>query len=149
MVETIVKPYSIGWIVITLGLIALALGVSSCGDDDDPAADQDALVRTWTLGTAGTVKKDDLDVTADYAGLQVTFIKDGTYTAQHAGHLFAPSGTWVRKSSAQLMLDGDFEITIVSVTTTDLSLKLTLNEDDLGGRVKALVGEYDLHLQAR
>jgi len=146
MIQKVLKPYSLGWIVITLGLIALGLGVSSCSDDDNPAEEQDALVRTWTLGT---IKKDGTDVTADYAGLQVTFVKDGTYTAQHAGHFFEASGTWVRKGSGQLTLDGDFEITIASVTATDLSLQLTLNENDLGGRVKALVGEYDLHLKAQ
>jgi len=124
------------------------MGASSCSDDD-AGEEQDALVGTWTLGTAGSVKKDDTDVTADYAGLQVTFIKDGTYTSQHAGRLLKSSGTWVRTGSGQLTVDGDFAITIVSVSATDLILQLTLSEDDLGGRVKALVGEYDIHLVAQ
>jgi len=145
-----IRRYALGWIVITLGLIALGLGISSCSDDNDPAEDQDLLVRTWTLGTDGSVKKDDADVSADYAGLQVTFVKDGTYTSAHAVRLFKSSGTWERKGSSQLNLDGDFEVTIASVTATDLSLQLTLNEDDLvGGRTQALVGEYDIHLKAQ
>jgi len=146
MLHRFIRRQSLGWIVITLGLIALGLGVSSCSDDS-PAAEQDALVKTWT---PGTVKKDEADVTADYTGLQITFVEDGTYTSQNAGHLFKASGTWARKGTTQLTLDSSLEVTIGSVSATDLGLQLTLSEADLaGGRIQALVGEYDIHLKAQ
>jgi hypothetical protein len=144
----LVHRYTLGWIVITLGVIALAMGVTACSDDDPAAEDQDALVGTWTLGTEGEVIKDGTDVTANYAGLQITFVKEGAYTTQHAGALFEASGTWARKDANSVLLDQDFEITVVSATATDLTLYLMFSIDDVsGGRVKSLVGEYTLHLK--
>lgn len=147
------NSFRIGWIIITISLLSLAMGLTSCGSDDEKEADpQDLIHKTWVLGTDGSVMKDGSDVTEDYAGLKVTFSDDGTYTAVNSGHFFNASGTWAWQGDGvtNILTDGDFSIDVTELTETVLHLHLTLDADDLeGGRTKGLVGEYDLTLSAQ
>lgn len=147
------QSFRIGWIIITISLLSLALGLSSCKEDEDKKSDpRDLLERTWILGSEGSVTKDGSDVTDDYTGLQVTFSSDGTYAALNSGHFFNASGTWAWQGNAvtSLTLDGDFSVQVAELSETDLHLQLVLETDDLeGGRIKGLVGEYDLRFKAQ
>jgi hypothetical protein len=145
--------FRIGWIIITISLLSLALGLSSCGEDNDKASDpHDLLKRTWILGSEGSITKDGSDVTDEYTGLQVTFSSDGTYAALNSGHFFDASGTWAWQGNTTtgLTLDGDFSVQVAALSETDLHLQLVLEAGDLEeGRLKGLVGEYDLRLKAQ
>jgi hypothetical protein len=143
----------IGWTIIAISLLSLAFGLTSCQGDDEKESDpHDLIKRTWVLGSDGSISKDGSDVTDEYAGLKVTFASDGTYTSLNSGHFFDASGTWTWQGNAMtgITLDGDFSVVIAELSETDLHLQLTLDADDLqGGRVKGLVGEYDIHLKAQ
>jgi len=151
--ETLTEnSHRIGWAIIAISLLSLAFMLTSCQGDDKKSDPQDLLRQTWILGTDGTVTKDGSDVTDEYTGLTVTFANDGTYTALNSGHFFQASGTWAWQDEAKtsLALDGDFLVSVVELTKTDLHLQLELSVDDLeGGRVTGLVGDYDIKLKAQ
>lgn len=144
----------LGLLVITSSLLVLALVFTSCGSDDDPeSADIDPktlIVKTWKLN-GGTIEKDGTDVSADYAGLELTFVSAGTYTSKNGGLLFRSSGTWRWKSTdaTVLLLDGELEVNVKEITATDFHSQFNLSEDyAAGGRSQGVIGPYEVTLKA-
>ncbi len=126
--------------------------LTGCKDDDgSPANPQDSIHGTWVLEGDGYVKRDEVDVSADYAGLTLTFSANGTYTSINGGVLLEASGTWAwqDKGITQLVLDGNQQVFVVGLNDADLHLQFTLDESTPGGRTSSLSGEYDVKLKAR
>jgi hypothetical protein len=140
----------------TMTVVALAwlLAFSSACDDDDKTANpQDHIKQTWRVGSAGFVKKDGVSVTSEYIDLTVTLHADGTYTTSNAKKLFYPSGTWawVGTGTSEFLIDGDFSVTVTALAKTSLMIKFTMHEADVNpnGRTYAIVGNYELSLEAQ
>ncbi|SHH17568.1 hypothetical protein SAMN04488109_3012 [Chryseolinea serpens] len=145
----------LGLLIITSSLLVLALVFTSCGgSDDDPEPTnvdpKTLIVKTWKLSGGGTIVKDGTDVSADYAGLELTFVSAGTYTSKNGGHLFRASGTWRWKSTdaTVLLLDGELEVNVKEITATNFHSQFNLSEDyATGGRSQAVVGPYEVTLK--
>ena len=145
----------LGLLVITSSLLMLALVFTSCGSDDDPETTnvdpQTFIVKTWKLSGGGTIEKDGTDVSADYTGLELTFVSAGTYTSKNGGLLFRSSGTWRWKSTdaTVLLLDGELEVNVKEITATNFHSQFNLSEDyAAGGRSKGVIGPYEVTLKA-
>jgi hypothetical protein len=146
------NAYRIGLIIITLSLLVIVSVLSGCSDDDDKKAidPRETLPGTWTLGANGSVVKDGSDVTDDYAGLQIAFAANSTYTGTNSEPLWNNAGTWAwaTTSTTALTLDGDFAVFVTTLDSETLVLRFTLAADDLeGGRVSSLAGEYTVTLE--
>ncbi|MBT1689027.1 hypothetical protein [Dawidia soli] len=146
------NAYRIGLIIITFSLAVIVAVLSGCSDDDDKKAvdPRETLPGTWTLGAHGSVTRDGSDVTGDYAGLQIVFAANGTYTGAHSEPLWRNTGTWAwaGTSATVLTLDGDFSVLVTTLEDDALVLRFTLQADDLeGGRALSLAGEYVVTLE--
>lgn len=136
-------------------LAFLVTWATACKDDEDknPVNPQDAIEKTWRIGSAGYVKKDGTSVTSEYPNLTVTMKADGTYQTTNAKKLLFPSGTWswVGTGTSEVKLDGDFTVTVIDLTATNLVVEFVLTKDDVNtnGRKNALVGTYQLSLTAQ
>ncbi|AYB35097.1 hypothetical protein D4L85_32935 [Chryseolinea soli] len=144
----------LGLLVITSSLLVLALVLTSCGSDDDPETagidPKTFIVKTWKLSGGGTIEKDGTDVSADYSGLELTFVSAGTYTSKNGGLLFRSSGTWRWKSTdaTVLLLDGELEVNVKEITATNFHSQFNLSEDyAAGGRSKGVIGPYEVTLK--
>jgi hypothetical protein len=147
------NSYRLGLLIIAVSLITLVSILTGCSDDDDKKStdSRSALVGTWVLGANGSVVKDDVDVTAEYDGLQLTFSDAGTYTAVNSTPLWQSSGTWswTGTGATALTLDGDFDVTVTTLEAQSLVLHFTLQADDLdAGRSASLAGNYTVTLTA-
>lgn len=145
----------LGLLIITSSLLVLALVFNSCGSSDDPEpTDVDPktfIVNTWKLSGGGTIEKDGTDVSADYAGLELTFASAGTYTSKNGGLLFRSSGTWRWKSAdaTVLLLDGELEVNVKEITAANFHSQFDVSEDyAAGGRTKGVIGPYEVTLKA-
>ncbi len=136
---------------ISIVLIVCLAFVSGCkkskSDDPTPLTSQEKqktlLINNGLSWTLGTVTKDGLDVTDQFAGFTLT-IGDFTYVTENALASAWPSqGTWSFANEAGTLVDRNDGVQVtVSVSTT--SLKLTFNVAGLGdgGRVKGVDGTY-------
>lgn len=134
-------------------LVWLLAWTSACDDDDKPANPQEQIKKTWRIGSAGFVKKDGSTITSEYANLTITLKNDGTYETTNAKKLLFPSGTWswVGTGTNELTIDGDFSVSVTQLTKTTLTIEFIMHEEHVNanGRTKALVGSYQLSLEAQ
>jgi len=147
------NSYRLGLLIIAVSLIALVSILAGCSNDDDKKSTdpRSALTGTWVLGANGSVVKDDMDVTAEYDGLQLTFSDAGTYAGVNSTPLWQSSGTWSWNGTGAtaLTLDGDFDITVMTLEEKSLVLHFTLQAGDLdAGRSTSLAGNYTVTLTA-
>ena len=130
--------------ILFIACTVLIIGCKSDSADPTPQDNQKTLLinngLSWTLGT---VTKDGLDVTDQFAGFKLT-VGDFTYTTVNAlPSAWPASGSWSFANEAGTLVDRNDGVQItVSVSTT--SLKLTFNVTGLGdgGRVKGVDGTY-------
>ena len=139
-----------------LVLLIAALTFSGCKEEGvDPKVavlnkQLDVLMnggKPWVLGAAGSVKKDNVDVSSQFAGFKLT-IGNKTYTTQKSlSHVLKASGTWGFKESNPdvILMDGS---TAVSVSHLNNTLTLTFNAEgnSTGGRLSSVSGEYVFNL---
>jgi hypothetical protein len=133
-------------------LVWLLAFTSACDDDEKPTNPQEHIKQTWKIGSSGFVKKGGVSVTSEYPNLTVTLNSDGTYTTSNAKKLFFPSGTWawVGTGVTGITIDGDLPVNITELTKTTLRIQFILDEDHVNtnGRTQAVLGSYELSLEA-
>jgi hypothetical protein len=131
---------------------AVALFQNCSSDDGNPVDPQDAIAKTWIVNTNGLVTKDGTNLTSDYIGLTLTFNSDGTYTTTNGKMLLQSSGTWnwVGNDVANVMLDGDFPVTVKNLAANSLEIAFTMDEEHVNtGRSRAVLGNYIIKLQSK
>jgi hypothetical protein len=134
-------------------IAVLILYSTGCADDGKETVNpQDQIEKTWGLGSNGAITHDGSDVTADYAGLSITFNSNGTYRTSNGKKLFFRSGTWTWQGTdtSTILIDGDHVVAIKEISESKLHLQFTMNEADVNanGRAEAVVGSYDVILAA-
>jgi hypothetical protein len=140
---------------LTIALVFALLVFTACKNDDlDPKAaalneQLNALMNggsSWVLGSTGSVMKDGVDVSNQFAGFKLT-IGSKTYTTQNSlRHVWDSSGTWdfIGDDPDQILTDDGTEI---SVSLSDSSLILTFNAGSSeAGRANSVSGEYVFRL---
>jgi hypothetical protein len=129
--------------LIAISLIASAISCKNKNKISPQDAAKTQISKTWILDTGTAVALDGEDVTADYAGFEITFTATGTYNAQNGIPAFNANGTWsfAGESLTQINRDTDISTSII-LTDNDLLMTFTLSESQLGSRTTALAGEY-------
>uniref|UniRef100_UPI00404714CB hypothetical protein n=1 Tax=Algoriphagus sp. TaxID=1872435 RepID=UPI00404714CB len=139
--------------------LLLCLGILvSCGEDPK-TPEEIALEKlsgaqgfTYTLGTTGYVKRNQVDESSFYTGLSIQL--QGTtksYTTSGAPDLFDASGNWefVGTNFDKIRLTGSKPVAQVDISYTkngqDLILVFSVPTPP-GGRVAALTGSYEIKL---
>ena len=140
---------------------SLALGLTSCKDDDVPSLSSIRtadLAKTWVLadGVSVTFKGTD-DVTAEYTNFSLTFGNDKSYTSQNGSPIWPGvgdyifGGTQTTPNINQLIRNDG---TVVNITSTDEQIKagqLTLSFDYVTptARMSGPDGNYVMKLKAQ
>ena len=142
-------------------LALLAVGISSCGDDDDGPTLNDLQLRTNELEATWAVSTftlPDPALTSDYSDLEVTItgndseLGGGTFVTQNGSPLFAASGTWSFEGDSENTLiftqsaDANVRILVNSVTETTLSIEVEATDPD-NGRITTIFGNYTFELE--
>jgi hypothetical protein len=136
-------------------LFITSLTLIGCKDDSvDPkvvALNAQLAVLTnggssWVLASTGSVMKDDVDVSSQFAGFKLT-VGNKTYTTQKSlSHVWKASGTWdFKNDNPNLILkDGGVE---VSVNHSSSGLTLTFAAgNSTGARGNSISGKYVFRL---
>ena len=139
--------------------LLLCLGILvSCGEDPK-TPEEIALEKlsgaqgfTYTLGTTGYVKRNQVDESSFYTGLSIQL--QGTtksYTTSGATDLFDASGNWefVGTNFDKIRLTGSKPAAQVDVSYTKNGQELVLVfpvPTPPGGRVASLTGSYEIKL---
>lgn len=143
---------------LSLFLFCLGLVISSCGED--PKTPEEIAVEklsgevgiTYTLGTTGYVKRNQVDESSFYPGFSIQLVgTTKSYTSSGATDLFDASGNWefVGTNFDKIRLTG-------SKPASQVDISYTKNEQELilvfsvptppGGRVASLTGNYEIKL---
>ena len=139
--------------------LLLCLGILvSCGEDPK-TPEEIALEKlsgaqgfTYTLGTTGYVKRNQVDESSFYTGLSIQL--QGTtksYTTSGATDLFDASGNWefVGTNFDKIRLTGSKPASQVDISYTkngqDLILVFSVPTPP-GGKVASLIGNYEIKL---
>jgi hypothetical protein len=136
------------WISALLSL-AIVVGIASCEDDKtaSPADVASILIsKTWETGY---VRIDGTDVTdLGYLLMQLTFAKEGTWTATNSNDLFVASGIWKFGATNAKLLLGSREIDIVlNPEGSTLTMRFSRNgNESIGGRTNKAGGSYEIYL---
>jgi hypothetical protein len=142
-------------LALTIGLMMLGFTSCSSGDPepeveitDDPKT---KLYATWTLSGTGYVKKDGADVTAKYAGLELTFSTDGKYTSKNGGHVFKSAGTfsWAGENAEAFNRDINIPTQVSIGDNGAMRLTFQLDASDISGKTSATVGNWEVFLQLK
>lgn len=103
--------------------------------------------KPWVLGTAGSVMKDNVDVSNQFAGFKLT-IGNKTYTTQNSlSHVWKTNGTWDFQANNPDLIrrDGSVEISVNHLNSS-LTLTFTAAGNSGGGRVNSVSGQYVFQL---
>jgi hypothetical protein len=137
---------------VTIILLIASMSFTGCkeeGVDPNVAILNEQLVvlmngsSSWVLGTAGSVMKDNVDVSNQFAGFKLT-IGNKTYTTQNSlSHVWKTSGTWDFQGNNPDLIrrDGSTEVA-VSHENNSLTLTFTAAGNPEGGRVNSVSGKY-------
>ena len=147
---------SIGTTAFSMLVILCILGVSGCGDDPKPTQAQKvtklltASGGTWSSSGNSSVTIDGVEVGNElFAGFSITF-SDGSFTTTGTSPVWFRQDTWTFKDkSADVIIRGQDgkEVTISSISKTDLTLTLSWEETTYaGGRKKFLAGTHTFTL---
>lgn len=140
-------------------LLLLCLGLlASCGED--PKTPEELALEkisgaqgfTYTLGSTGYVKRNQVDESKFYTGLSLRL--QGTtksYTSSGASDLFDSSGNWefVGTNFDKIRLTGSKPASQVDISYTKNGQELVLVfsvPTPPGGRVASLTGSYEIKL---
>jgi hypothetical protein len=142
-----------------LPFLLLCLGLLASCAEDPKTPEEQALEKlsgevgiTYTLGTTGYVKRNQVDESNFYTGF--TFRIDGankTYTTSGAADLFEASGNWefVGTNFDKIRLTGSKPASQVDISFTktgqDLVLVFSVPTPP-GGRVASLTGSYEIKM---
>jgi len=134
--------------------------LASCGEKETPKTPEEQALEklsgnlgtSYTLGTTGYVKRNQVDETRFYPGLTIRL--DGTtksYTTTGATDLFESSGNWefVGTNFDKIRLTGSKPGSQVDISFTKNAKELTLVfsvPTPPGGRVASLTGSYEIKL---
>lgn len=136
-------------ISVQLALIVALLFYSGCKNDDDNITDPEAeqlakLSVTWVLGS---VKNDNTDVTAQYAGFELSVNGDKTFSTKSGGNAWPKEGSFdfADESFKKLTRSDGIEVTILSLTDDQLSL--SFNQPNVSGRVSGITGQFTFMLK--
>ena len=139
-------------------LLCLGLLVSACGED--PKTPEELALEkisgaqgfTYTLGTTGYVKRNQVDESKFYPGLSLRLVgTTKSYTSSGAADLFDASGNWefVGTNFDKIRLTGSKPAAQVDISYTKNGQELVLIfsvPTPPGGRVAALTGSYEIKL---
>ena len=144
--------------LVPILLLCLGLLASACGEDPK-TPEEIALEKlsgaqgfTYTLGTTGYVKRNQVDESSFYPGLSLRL--EGTaksYTSTGASDLFEGSGNWefVGTNFDKIRLTGSKPASQVDISFTKNGQELVLVfsvPTPPGGRVASLTGNYEIKL---
>lgn len=130
-------------------LVIAILGLSSCGSDDDPTAQElafEKLSGTWNLANGGSIMIDGQDASLNFAGFSFSFT-DGTYSTANAGDLFRATGTWSWQNEAAQSITIDDGKTITIATLTEQQFVFTFTSNGTGGVANSgegIAGNYTI-----
>jgi hypothetical protein len=134
--------------------------LASCGEKETPKTPEELALEklsgdlgtSYTLGTTGYVKRNQVDETRFYPGLTIRLDgKTKSYTTTGATDLFESSGNWefVGTNFDKIRLTG-------SKPASQIDISYTKNGQELlfvfsvptppGGRVASLTGNYEIKL---
>jgi hypothetical protein len=139
-------------------LLCLGLLVSACGED--PKTPEELALEkisgaqgfTYTLGTTGYVKRNQVDESKFYPGLSLRLVgTTKSYTSSGAADLFDASGNWefVGINFDKIRLTGSKPAAQVDISYTKNGQELVLVfsvSAPPGGRVASLTGNYEIKL---
>ena len=142
-----------------LPFLLFCLGILDSCVEDPKSHEEQALEKlsgevgiTYTLGTTGYVKRNQVDESNFYTGF--TFRIDGTnktYTTSGAADLFEASGNWefIGTNFDKIRLTGSKPASQVDISFTktgqDLVLVFSVPTPP-GGRVASLTGSYEIKM---
>ena len=134
--------------------------LASCGEKETPKTPEEQALEklsgdlgfNYTLGTAGYVKRNQVDESRFYPGLSIRL--QGTtksYTTTGATDLFESSGNWefVGTNFDKIRLTGNKPASQVDISYTKNGKELVLVfsvPTPPGGRVASLTGNYEIKL---
>lgn len=135
--------------IYSIALFISLLGLSACGGEDDPTAQELAFAKlsgSWNLTNGGSVVIDGQDASLNFSGFSFSFT-DGTYTTANAGDLFRATGTWIwqDEDAQRLSIDDGKSITIVNLTENQFVF--TFTSDGAGGVANSgegIAGNYTI-----
>ena len=139
-------------------LLCLGLLISACGEE--PKTPEELALEkisgaqgfTYTLGTTGYVKRNQVDESKFYPGLSLRLVgTTKSYTSSGAPDLFDASGNWefVGTNFDKIRLTGSKPAAQVDISYTKNGQELVLVfsvPTPQGGRVAALTGNYEIKL---
>lgn len=139
-------------------LLCLGLLISSCGEE--PKTPEELALEkisgaqgfTYTLGTTGYVKRNQVDESKFYPGLSLRLVgTTKSYTSSGASDLFDASGNWefVGTNFDKIRLTGSKPAAQVDISYTKNGQELVLVfsvPTPPGGRVASLTGNYEIKL---
>ena len=142
-----------------LPILLLCLGLlASCGEDPK-TPEEIALEKlsgevgiTYTLGTTGYVKRNQVDESKFYPGFSLQLVGNTkSYTSSGASDLFDASGNWefVGANFDKIRLTGSKPASQVDISYTKNGQELVLVfsvPTPSGGRVVSLTGNYEIKL---
>ena len=137
-------------------LLCLGLLFSACGED--PKTPEELALEkisgaqgfTYTLGTTGYVKRNQVDESKFYTGLSLRLVgTTKSYTSSGAADLFDASGNWefVGTNFDKIRLTGSKPASQVDISYTKNGQELVLVfsvPNSPGGRMASLTGNYEI-----
>jgi hypothetical protein len=143
-------------IVKQTGFILIVLLLWRCGGGDEPTK-QEKVTKLLTQNggnwqpsaLANSITIDDIDVEDElFPDFEITFSKT-QITTLGTSPVWPASDTWMFKDkNADVIIRGsdDREITIVSISSTQLIIEMEWDQTTYGGRTKSLPGLYQFVL---
>ena len=135
--------------ILLLAVVVGIVFIQSCDNESGPSEEQlflDKLKGTWTL-TTGHVALDGKDVTNSFAGMEINFAADKSYTVTHAvSPIWPASGTFRLEKSGSaglfnIIRSDDILITVTDLTASTVTLKFQYTSSS--GRSKSVSGQYE------
>ena len=133
--------------ILPMALAVVMLATFSCSTENDNTEAPTDLARRLLNGTwkVKTLTIDDVDKTADFSTLEITFA-DGTYKSSNSAKVWPSSGAWVLKDEKTINRDNELDVRIDKLDEQSVTLSLTQDTAFGIGRVSTLGGHLVFEL---
>ena len=143
--------------ILTVLIYLVIFNIYGCKSDSSELTEEQIMLgkmtKTWSLAQGSVVMLDGQDVTKIFQGFNISVSNDKTYSSVNGNAPIWPESGFFEfetsngvKNLKRIIRDDGVIIDITTISDNTFNVKFYYDPANVGGRVKAIQGEFEFYL---